>query len=208
MAAWQRLPAGAACAGQGAPCPPVPAAQDQPLRGFVKPVLWYVPRLRGVFLRGSRVLPRRRHRSQRLSQRREGLGSSLPFLRRSPPLPARRSSPGQALSRTSDKPSAQNITRFHGGGEKKIMSPHCQAGFTTLPLGTVPRCQGAALGAMAARLSAPSLRDASSPARPSRNAWPLLLPALQQPPCSTVALNNNLLVNLEETVTLFLANHH
>lgn len=58
MAAWQRLPAGAACAGQGAPCPPVPAAQDQPLRGSVKPVLRYV-----LFsCEGARVLPRSRHR--------------------------------------------------------------------------------------------------------------------------------------------------
>lgn len=143
MAAWQRLPAGAACAGQGAPCPPVPAAQDQPLRGFVKPVLWYVPRLRGVFLRGSRVLPRRRHRSLRISQRREGLGSSLPFLVPPPVL----TGSGSVENKRQTVRTKQNTFPWRGGG----MSPHCQAGFRTLLLRAVPPSGAAALGAMAVR---------------------------------------------------------
>lgn len=111
MAAWQRLPAGAACAGQGCALPAVPSAQHQPLRGFVQPVLWYVPRLRAVPLRGSRELPRRRHRSPRLSQRLcSSLHSSLP--------PSLLTGSG-SMSRTSDKPSAQNRTRSHGRGENQ-----------------------------------------------------------------------------------------
>lgn len=95
----------------GCALPAVPAAQHQPLRGFVQPVLWYVPRLRAVSLRGSRVLPRRRHRSPRLSQRlRSSLHSSLP--------PSLLTGSG-SVSRTSDKPSAQNRTRSHGGGDNQ-----------------------------------------------------------------------------------------
>lgn len=101
MAAWQRLPAGAACAGQGAPCPPVPAAQDQPLRGSVRPVLRCV-----LFSCEGAGCCRE---VGTVSQRREGLCSSLHllFFSPTPPTLPSRSSPGQAVSRTSDKPSAQ-----------------------------------------------------------------------------------------------------
>lgn len=138
----------------------------------------------------------------------KGSGSSfLVCVCPSPPPPPPRSSPGQALSRTSDKPSAQNITRFRGGGrggeEKK--TPHCQAGFKTLPCGLCAPlwgCSSGSHGGPTAGPSAPSLRDASSPARPSRCQRCSRLPGF------TLAPNHNLRVNSEETVTLLLANRH
>lgn len=162
MAAWQRLPAGAACAGQGAPCPPVPAAQDQPLRGFVKPVLWYVPRLRGVFLRGSRVLPRRRHRSLRISQRREGLGSCLPFLVPPPVL----TGSGSVENKRQTVRTKQNTFPWRGGECLRTARLASERYFCGLcpPLG-LRRWEP--WRSAAARPSARSLPDAPCPARPS-----------------------------------------
>lgn len=108
MAAWQRLSAGAACAGQGAPCPQLLRLSTSRSVGLYNLCCGMC---RSSGLRGSRVLPRRRHRNPRLSQQlRSSLHSSLP-----PSLLTGSAS----MSRTSDKPSAQNRTRSHGGGESQ-----------------------------------------------------------------------------------------
>lgn len=176
----------------GCALPAVPSAQHQPLRGFVQPVLWYVPRLRAVSLRGSRVLPRRRHRSPRLSQRlRSSLHSSLP--------PSLLTGSG-SMSRTSDKPSAQNRTRSHGGGENQTNQQQnqqqCQAGVVALRA----LSGAAALGAVAARAAARSLPGRERRARAGASA--------EQPARVTAALSDRLLAKSEGTVTLFLAEHH
>lgn len=162
----------------GCALPAVPAAQHQPLRGFVQPVLWYVPRLRAVSLRGRRVLPRRRHRSPRLSQQlRSSLHSSLP--------PSLLTGSG-SVSRTSDKPSAQNRTRSHGGGENQTNQQQNQSA------SAVPGWRCSAVGARSrGRRSRRSL-----PARPER------------PARLTAAPRDRLLAKSEGTLTLFLAEHH
>lgn len=90
MAAWQRLSAGAACAGLAAPCPQFPRLSTSRSVGLYN-LCSGMCRGSGLFpCEESRVLPRTRHRSPRLSQQlRSSLHSSLP--------PPSLSSPGQAL---------------------------------------------------------------------------------------------------------------
>lgn len=154
----------------GCALPAAPAAQHQPLRGFVQPVLWYVPRLRAVFLRGSRVLPRRRHRNPRLSQQlRSSLHSSLPP----------RSSPGQPLCReqATNRPHKTEHVPMEGEKTKQTNNktkalPQCQAGVVALRA----LSGAAALRTGAARAASRSLpgrerraRAGASPEHPARS---------------------------------------
>lgn len=135
----------------GCALPAVPSAQHQPLRGFVQPVLWYVPRLRAVSLRGSRVLPRRRHRSPRLSQRLcSSLHSSLPP----------RSSAGQALCREQATNRLHKTEHVPMEGEKTKQTNNKTKAFTQCQAGVVALralSGAAALAAVAARAAARSL---------------------------------------------------
>lgn len=142
------------------------------------------------------------------SQRREGLRLIVPCVCVS--LPSSSSSSVLAGSGSVEN-KRQTVRTKHntfpwrerGGEEKK--TPHCQAGFKTLPCGLCAPlwgCSSGSHGGPTTGPSAPSLRDASSPARPSRCQRCSRLPGF------TLAPNHNLRVNSEETVTLLLANRH
>lgn len=99
-----------------------------------------------------------------------------------PPPPPPPSSPGQALSRTSDKPSAQNITRFHGGGKRRKEKP-----VSALP---------GWLHSAASALGAPSRGRAAGSHGGRRPPDPRSYQRCDCLPALSTAFNNNLLINL------------
>lgn len=192
MAAWQRLPAGAACAGQGAPCP-------QFLRLSTSRSVGLYNLCCGMY-RGSGLFP-----CEGAGCYREGGTAARAFrndcahrsIPRSPPSLLTGSG---SMSRTSDKPSAQNRTRSHGGGENQTNQQQnqqqCRAGVVALRA----LSGAAAFGAVAARAAARSLPGRERRARAGASA--------EHPARVTAALSDRLLAKSEGTVTLFLAEHH
>lgn len=177
----------------GCALPAVPAAQHQPLRGFVQPVLWYVPRLRAVSLRGSRVLPRRRHRSPRLSQQlRSSLHSSLP------PLAPHRVRLYVENKRQTVR-TKQNTFPWRGRKPNKPTTKPKRFRSARLA-GVVVLSGAAALGAGAAPAAARSLSGRERRARAGASA--------EHPARGTAAPRDRLLAKSEGTLTLFLAEHH
>lgn len=142
MAAWQRLAAGAACAGQGAPCPQFLRLSTSRSVGLYN--------LCCGMCRGSGLFP-----CEGEGCCREGGTAARAFrnncAHRSIPRSPPRSSPGQALCR--EQPSAQNRTRSHGGGENQTNQQQNQSA------SAVPGWRCSAVGAAA-------LGACSVPARP------------------------------------------
>lgn len=90
-----------------------------------------------------------------VSQRREGLRSSLHFL-----FPPFSLLSGSGCVENKRQTVRTNRTRFHGGENRSIyVFPHCQVGFKTLPPGCV------ALGAMADPLLRPCKACSDRPDR-------------------------------------------
>lgn len=189
MAAWQRLSAGAACAGLAAPCPQFPRLSTSRSVGLYN-LCSGMCRGSGLFpCEESRVLPRTRHRSPRLSQQlRSSLHSSLP-----PPRSPHRVR--LSMSRTSDKPSAQKQNTFPWRGRKKPNKP------------TTTKIQSAFCSATLAFVALLSpVRGIRSRGR--RSVLPGPGASAEHPARLTPAPRDRLLPKSEGTVTLFLAEHH
>lgn len=116
----------------GAGCAlPARSCGSGPAVGLVRPVLWYVPRFRGVCPAREQGAAAKEAPQPAPFATTRGLTLSIsgsPLV-----VPCHRL---RLCRESSDKPSAQNITRFHGGGKKESLQ--CQAGFKMLPLLPVP----------------------------------------------------------------------
>lgn len=194
MAAWQRLSAGAACAGQGAPCP-------QFLRHSTSRSVGLYNLCCGM-CRGSRLFP-----CEGAGCCREGGTAARAFrnncAHRSIPRSPPRSSPGQALCRE------QAINRPHKTehvpmeGEKTKQTNNKTKALLQRQAGVVALralSEAAALGAGAARAAARSL-----PGRERR--WARTGTSAEHPARVTAAPSDRLLAKSEGMVT-FLAEHH
>lgn len=194
MAAWQRLSAGAACAGQGAPCPQLLRLSTSRSVGLYN--------LCCGMCRGSGLFP-----CEGAGCCREGGTATRAFrnncAHRSIPRSPPRSSPGQPLCReqATNRPHKTEHVPMEGEKTKQTNNktkalPQCQAGVVALRA-----LSGAAvLRTGAARAAARSLpgreRRARAGASPEHPAW------------VTAAPSDRLLAKSEGTVTLFLAEHH
>lgn len=145
-----------------------------------------------VLLRGSRLLPRSRHRFATT----RGLMFISPSLVPPPPFSLLT---GSGCVESKRQTVRTNRTRFHGR-ENRYMC------FRTVRL-ALKRCL------RAVRCWEPWRTLCSDPARRAvtgQTGWErlALMPRLQPPAWFTMAPNNNLLVNWDEAVTFLLAKHH
>lgn len=192
MAAWQRLSAGAACAGQGAPCPQFLRLSTSRSVGLYN--------LCCGMCRGSGLFP-----CEGAGCCREGGTAARAFrnncahrcIPRSPP----RSSPGQALCREQATNRPHKTEHVPMEGRKPNKPTTKPKRFRSARLAGVVALSGAAaLGAGAAPAAARSLPGRERRARSGASA--------EHPARGTAAPRDRLLAKSEGTLTLFLAEHH